>query len=52
MNHLNNTPSIIENVLYNLSGDTMLLSDKLRIASFLETTRRSINKNNKLKNNN
>ena len=47
MNYTNNTSVIMENVLYNLSGDDMLLSDKFRIASFLETTRNTINKINK-----
>jgi hypothetical protein len=37
----------MENVLYNLSGDAMLLSDRFRIASFLETTKHSLNKINK-----
>ena len=46
MNYTNNTSSIIENVLFNLSEDSMLLSDKFRIASFLETTRHTINKIN------
>lgn len=47
MNYTNNTSGIMENVLYNLSGDAMLLSDRFRIASFLETTKHSLNKINK-----
>lgn len=41
MNHSFENTSIMDKVLYSLSGDTMLLSDKIRIASFLETTRRT-----------
>ena len=47
MNYTNDTSNIMENVLFNLSGDDMLLSDKFRITSFLETTRHTINKINK-----
>ncbi len=46
MNYTNKTSSIIENVLCNLSSDAIQLSDKFRIASFLETTRHTINKIN------
>lgn len=53
MNYANETPSIIDKVLYGISGDTMLLSDKFRIASFLQTAKHNIKKNNKpLKDNN
>ena len=46
MDYSNDTLNTIENVLFNLSGDAMLISDKFRIASFLETTRHIINKIN------
>jgi hypothetical protein len=46
MDYSNDTLNTIENVLFNLSEDSMLLSDKFRIASFLETTRHTINKIN------
>ncbi len=47
MDYSNDTLNTIENVLFNLSGDAMLISDKFRIASFLERTKHTINKINK-----
>ncbi|MDO1501650.1 hypothetical protein Q2T40_16060 [Winogradskyella maritima] len=47
MDYTNDTSGIMDKVLYGLSGDTMLLSDKFRIASFLETTKHTLNKINK-----
>ncbi|WP_346882312.1 hypothetical protein [uncultured Algibacter sp.] len=47
MKYTNDTLGTLDAVLYNLSGDVMLLSDKFRIASFLETTKHTLSKINK-----
>jgi hypothetical protein len=56
MDYTNENTSIINQVLFGLSSDTIFLSDSMRIASFLEITKNRINKinrkNNPLKNNN
>ena len=47
MDYTNDTSTIMDKVLYGFSGDTILLSDAFRIASFLETTNHFLNKINK-----
>lgn len=45
MNYTNDTSAIMDSVLFGISGDVMMLSDKFRIASFLETTTHKFQKN-------
>jgi hypothetical protein len=52
MDYANEKTSSIDKIVYGFSGDSMLLSDKFRIASFLETKKRIFNSTNKPNKNN